>query len=202
MSIDAVQGSDDARFHPLSLHHGGEQTGIEDIAVGVIFQLVAEVTVPCRRGRRDDCHPLGEQGHLQLLVQGQHALLLQLCQYLPTPTRHVAQRIGRVDIHDVEGVAVEFVEADGDLHQHLDAGHECLSRLLLEVRLQQPVNRTPYHATRLGYQVVSTGILLYQFQVAVSGRIAADVAQLSLHPIFVRESQFQPTAYQVVQFIE
>ena len=78
-SIDAVQGSDDACLHPLSLHHGREQTGIEDIAVGVIFQLVAEVTVPCRRGRRDDCHPLGEQGHLQLLVQGQHALLLQLC---------------------------------------------------------------------------------------------------------------------------
>ena len=199
--VDAVEGGDDAPFHPLALHHGREQAGVEHVAVGVGRELVAEVAISGCGGRRDDCHALGQQGHGQLLVERQHALGLEPGQYLASAAGHVAQGVRRVDVGDDERIAIQLVEADRDLHHHLDAGDERLTRLLLEVGAQQAVRLAPYHGARLGYQVVAARVLLDELQVAVPRGVAAHVAQLGLHPVFVGESLFQPTAHEVVQFV-
>ena len=162
---------------------------------------MAEVPVSGGGGRRDDRHALGQEGHGQLLVERQHALLLQLAEYLAAALRQVAQGIGGVDVMHREAVAVQFVEADGHAHQHLDAGGERLSRGILEVGLQHLEDVGPDGAARLGHQRIAPGGLLHELHVAMAAGVDAHVAQLRLHPVGGGHLPFQGLAHKRVQFI-
>ena len=88
-------------------------------------------------------------GHPDLAVHVPHALLAQAVDgLLPLPL-HVAQRVGRVDVGDLERESVEFVIVDGDFGQDLDSGGEPLSGFGFEVSCDAGIGRAPDHGARL-----------------------------------------------------
>jgi len=68
--------------------------------------------------------------------------------YLPLPF-HVAQRVGGVDVGDLERKSVEFVVIDGDFGQNLDSGGEPLAGFGFEVSCDAGIGRAPDHGARL-----------------------------------------------------
>ena len=98
--------------------------------------------------------------------------------------------------------AVEFVERDADLHQHLDARLESLPRALLEVRTEQAEDVAPDNATRLGHEVIAPRILLHELHVAMTrSRMHAHLAQLGLYPILIGQTLLQAATHQGVKVV-
>ena len=98
--------------------------------------------------------------------------------------------------------AVEFVERNADLHQHLDACLEGLPRAFLEIRTKQAEDVAPDDAARLGHEVVAPRVLLHELHVAMprSG-MHAHLAQLGLYPIFIGQTLLQASAHQGVEVV-
>ena len=59
---------DDALLDAFSLHHSREEVGLELKTVGVVAQLIAEVTIACSRLTGDDGDALTEERKCQLFL--------------------------------------------------------------------------------------------------------------------------------------
>ena len=105
----------------FALHHGREKPDGETQAIVIAEQLVAEITVTGGCGRRNDGYTVGRQRQRQFLIVVQNAVRLQTCQNLPAQTRHVAQRIGRIDVRHGQRIAIKFMKGDPDLDQNLQS---------------------------------------------------------------------------------
>ena len=80
----------------------------------------------------------------------------------------IAQRVGGVDVGDLERKSVEFVVIDGDLGQNLDSGGEPLAGFGFEVSCDAGVGRAPDHGARLGQRNAVVAPFFDQFEVAVA----------------------------------
>ena len=102
----------------------------------------------------------------------------------------------------VAAIAVKFVEADGDLHQHFDARNKRLPRGFLKIGLQQAEHICPDCSSRLSYQAVAARVFLHKFQIAMPRAIGTHITQLRLHPTLVRKALFQTAAHKGVELIQ
>ena len=158
------------------------------------MQLVAEIAIAGRRNRRNDGYPTGQTRHRQLFIQRQYPLFFQSLQYFATTLCQVAQRVGRVDVLHIKCIAIQFVKANSNLHQHLKPRSKRLSRGLFKVGPQQAKDIRPDGATRFRHQTIAVRILLDKLQVAVPGTIGTYIAQLCLNPVGFGQSLFQRKA--------
>ena len=71
------------------------------------------------------------------------AVGFQLCENLATTTDEVAHGEGGVDVEDVEGVAVELMELDGDQNAHLESCPQLFARSPFEEGCQHLVVACP-----------------------------------------------------------
>ena len=94
---------------------------------------MAEIAVARSRLGRDDCHALRQQGHRQFLVEVDGSLCLQPHEDFAPASRHIAQRVGGVDVLHHVGEAIELVERHRHQQLNVDACCKGLPRGLLEV---------------------------------------------------------------------
>ena len=114
-----------------TLHHGVEQS--HDKGIATPAQFVAEVAVSCRRRTRHNGYALHQQRHRRLAVHVPHAVGLQSQNRLPTLALHLPERIGGIQIDDLQRQPVEFVVRDQHPHQNLHPRLQTAARLGLEV---------------------------------------------------------------------
>ena len=163
---DGAQRRDDRLLGRRALHEGVEERHLE--TVGAFGQLLAEILIAGGVGARYDRHALHHDGHRCFAVHVPDALFLKLGDgHLPLPL-HVAQRVGGVDVGDLERESVEFVVIDGDLGQNLDSGGEPLAGFGFEVSCDAGVGRAPDHGARLGQRNAVVALFFDQFEVAVA----------------------------------
>ena len=167
-----------------------------------MLQLMAEVTIPRSRSRRDDRNALRQQRHFQFFVQRQHSFFCKLPEYFPAPACHIPQCIGRIDVLHSQTVTVQFMESNGHFNQHLNAGSKRLPGGFFEIGLQQPVDIGPDRSPRFGYQIIAAGIFLDKLQIAMSRTVCTDIAQLRLYPVFIGQALFQAPPDQSIQFVK
>ena len=200
MRIDSIQGCDHRFLCALALHQGGEKLHIEGIACSVVCQLVHEILIPgrCRRGDQSD--PAGQEWQWQLLVQLEHPLLLQLTNNLQPFACHVAQCVGRINVHHGQAQPIQLMKIHRDPYQHLQSGDETLACLHLEIGFQQAKGLRPDRPTYLGQELSAAGILLDELQVAMPrGTVLPHIAHLRPHPIGIGKSLLQGHADALVQ---
>ena len=88
--IHPVEGRQNGLFHTVTLHQSRKQFRIKKETPGIVFQLMAEITITGRRGRRYDGNALRQAGHIEFFVQGEYSLFLKLLQYFMAAARHIA----------------------------------------------------------------------------------------------------------------
>ena len=182
------------------LHEGVEQREVK--AVGALPELLAEVLVTGCIGARDDGHALYDGGHGLLAVHLPDTVALQLGDgHLPLPL-HVAQRVGRVDVGDLQREAVEFVVIYQHTCQDPDAGLEPLPRLGLEVAGDAGVVRAPDDGPGLGRGDSVVTALLDQFEVAVARVVYLDLGDLGTDPQGQGEAFVEGLPDQPLQFAQ
>ena len=161
---------------------------------------MTEVTVARSSGRGDDGDALGQEGHGELFVERKHPLALQLVEDLLAVAHQVAQGIGRVDVGDVQTVAIEFVKRHLHLYQYADASGKGVAGSLLEIGCQQAIDTAPDGATGLGYKGPRLLIALHELQVAVAVAIEVYLAQLGLYPVGIGHASLHGGAHQAIEF--
>ena len=148
-SGDAAERVDDRIFGRRALHDGVEERETE--AVGAFSQFVAEILIPGRTAARHHGDALHDGRHRLLPVHLPHPFGLQAGDgLLPLPL-HVAQRVGRIDVEQLQREAVEFVVVHRRFGQYAHAGGEPLPRLGLEIGGDARVLRPPDHGARLRF---------------------------------------------------
>ena len=95
---------------------------------------------------------------------------------------HVAQRVGRVDVGDLERESVEFVVVDGDFGQDLDPCGEPLPGFCFEITRNAGIGRAPDHGARLCQRHAVIAPFLDEFQIAVPRIVDFDLGDLGAHP--------------------
>ena len=197
---DVAQGFDDGFLGRFALHEGVEQGQLE--TVGASGQLLAEVLIAGGVGARHDGHALHDGRHRRLAVHVPDALLLQLRDgLLPLPL-HVAQRVGGVDVGDLEREAVKFVVGDQRLGQYFDARGEPLARFGLEIACDAGVVRTPHDGSGLRCRHAVVAALLHKLQVAVARVVDLDFRNLGAHPEGQRELPFERRLHAALQLAQ
>ena len=197
---DVAQGFDDGFLGRFALHEGVEQGQLE--TVGASGQLLAEVLIAGGVGARHDGHALHDGRHRRLAVHVPDALLLQLRDdLLPLPL-HVAQRVGGVDVGDLEREAVKFVVGDQRLGQYFDARGEPLARFGLEIARDAGVVRTPHDGPGLRCRHAVVAALLHKLQVAVARVVDLDFRNLGAHPEGQRELPFERRLHAALQLAQ
>ena len=98
--VDGIECGDDALFHLLALHGGGEKFSVETEAVVVGGQLVGEVAIAGSRRARHHGHALREEREPEFLLQVEHALGPQPGNDFLPAAGHVAHRVGGVNVVD------------------------------------------------------------------------------------------------------
>ena len=174
---------------------------MEGEAVGVVAELVAEVLVACGRGRRDDGNALQQAGQGQFFVHVEHAFLLECVENFLTSSGQIAERVGRVDVHDVEAVAVEFVERCANLDQHLHTGREPLSCGSLEMWTEQCPGVCPDLSAGSCDDAVAVVGFLDKFEVAVAAGLTG-FGQFGTQPHGLVEMGLDESADVCVEFVE
>lgn len=141
-------------------------------------------------------------GHGLLAVHLPDTVALQLGDgHLPLPL-HVAQRVGRVDVGDLQREAVEFVVIYQHTCQDPDAGLEPLPRLGLEVAGDAGVVRAPDDGPGLGRGDSVVTALLDQFEVAVARVVYLDLGDLGTDPQGQGEAFVEGLPDQPLQFAQ
>lgn len=107
---------------------------------------------------------------------------------------HVAQRVGRIDVEQLQREAVEFVVVHRRFGQNTHAGGEPLPRLGLEIGGDAGVLRPPDHGARLRFGNAVALPLLDQFEVAVPRIVDLDLRDLGTHPQRQCETLFERLA--------
>ena len=175
-----AQRRNDRLLGRRTLHERIEEREAEP--VGAFADLLAEILVAGGIGARNDGYALYDGGHPDLAVHVPHALLVQTVDgLLPLPL-HVAQRVGRVDVGDLERESVEFVVVDGDFCQDLDPCGEPLPGFCFEITRNAGIGRAPDHGARLCQRHAVIAPFLDEFQVAVSRIVDFDLGDLGAHP--------------------
>ena len=170
--------------------------------VGAFVQLFAEVLVARGVDARHDGYALHDGRHRRLAVHLPDSVLLQLRDgLLPLPL-HVAQRVRRVDVGDLQREAVEFVVGDQHLGQYLDARGQRLPRFGLEVTRDARVVRTPYDGPGLRRRHAVVAALFDQFEVAVARVVDLYFGNFGAHPHGQGELPFERRFHAALQFAQ
>ena len=197
-----LQGGNHTLLHPTALHDRRVKAGMEVESVVVVFQLIAEVTITGSSSATDHSDAPKYRRQRQRLIIVQDAIGFQLTKNLLTPQSHVAQRIGRVDIHNVQAIAILRMEYDFHLQHDGKSGTEGLARHGFELTQKRTIGSSPTGDTRLCQECpVVTFVALHQFTVEVATVCRSSLAQFSLHPITVGQSDRQCFADERVEFV-
>ena len=181
------------------MHDGGEEPCIEHQMVGVGFQLVAEIPIACCRGGRDDGNALQGEGQGEFFVHLVYALLTKPVQDFLTAAGHVAKGVGGVDVENVEGISVQFVEGDLHLYKHLHSSGQGSACLTQEVGTDIVPAACPDLPPGFGDESALQRVFLNKFQIAMSAAFRR-FAEFGLQPVGVMEVIVECPANGIVQF--
>ena len=191
---------DDGLLGGIALHEGVEELRAEGI--GTLRQLLAEVLIAGSVGARDHRDALHDRGQRRFAVHLPDPLALQAGDGLLTLTLHVAQRVGGVDVGDLERKAVEFVVGDRRAGQDADAGSELAAGLRLEVGGHARIGRTPDDGPRLGQRHAVVTPFLDQFEVAVARVVDLQFGDFGADPERQRELLVKALLHESLQLHE
>ena len=198
---DFFEGCYDALRNLFALHDGWKELNIEVEAVVVLFELIAKVAITSCSSATDDRNSLEQSWQRKALIVVQDTILLELLEYLSTPFCKVAKRKGRVNIDDIERVAILFVEVDLDQQFHLQAFTKCLARFFLEAQPYHVIVASPTGYPCTSHNSVALFIFLDKFAIEMSTESrCADIAQLTHHPVLLIKVILDDLMNQAVQF--
>ena len=197
--MDAVEGGDDALSHLFSLHHGGEELGVETEMVLVLLQLGTEIAVARRRGTGDDRYALGKERQPQLAVEVEHAFGFESGDDLTPFAGHVTDGIGGVDGGDNPREPVGLMKLGIDAEQQFHAHRGPLVGHLIEIGGHHRPGLAPAFGRCPGHGGIVPRSLLHQFHVAVALHLSY-LHQFGLHPVVAVQLPFDGRSHQTVQF--
>ena len=176
-----TQSLDDRIFSAGTLHKGIEKRNFKPVRT--VGKFVTEILITGGIAGRNDRQTLNHHGQLQFTVHFEYAVGLQPCNgLLPLPL-HVPERIGRINVGNLQRKAVQLVIRYHHLHQHLQSGREHLPRQLTKIRFQHRISIAPDDGVRLGLRNVIRTTLLDQLEITMPRIVHFQFADLGRHPI-------------------
>ena len=197
-----LKGRKDAFLYILSLHDGGEKLHGKAEMIRIVPQMMAEVAITGSGGRADNGNALRERRKGKALVVMQDAVLVEPSQDFPSLLCQASQGVRRVNVRDVERIAVGLVEGELHLEQHPQSGTQFLSALLKEAQPQDVILPRPAMDSRPCQHVAAVSVLLYDFAIEMAVASLACLAQFPHDPQRVGEGLFHGIAHQGIELVK
>ena len=139
---------------------------METVAVPVVGQCGYKIAVALAGLHRNDRNAFGYQRQLQRLVLGKDTLLLQPFDDGELVFDHLAQRIGRFNVLDMQGQPVLGTELNGGQTENADVLLQFFSRNLLKTLVDALEIGSPDNGPHLRFDGIV--LLLHQLGIAMA----------------------------------